>query len=187
MLHSTLGPSARSRTDQYTGTIDKSSKTGEPGKQFDSSPGRGKTFDFQLGAGKVIQGWDKGLEGLCVGAKAILTIPPAMGYGGQGAGGDIPGGATLNFDVEVVSHSNDAPPEPNLFQELDTNEDGKLTKEEVLEFFKKQGKDELPDGLWASEDKDGDGERRRLLVACHPCAPTDACRSLDAAPLTPLS
>ena len=91
-----------------------------------------------------------------------------MGYGGQGAGGDIPGGATLNFDVEVVGHSNDAPPEPNLFADLDTNEDGKLTKEEVLEFFKKQGKDELPAGLWDSEDKDGDGERRPavLTVGC---------------------
>ena len=48
---------------------------GTPGKQLDSPRGRGKTFDFQLGAGRVIQGWDKGLEGLCVGAKAVLTIP----------------------------------------------------------------------------------------------------------------
>ena len=61
-----------------------------------------------------------------------------------------------SFDVEVMSIS-DAPPQPNLFEELDTNKDAKLTKEEVLEFFKKQGQDELPDGLWAEEDKDKDG------------------------------
>eukprot|EP00966_Prymnesium_polylepis_P125898 2911175-Prymnesium_polylepis.2 len=98
---STLPRAHRSRPAQYTGTIDKSSQTGVPGKKFDSSRDRGNTFDFQLGAGRVIQGWDKGLVGLCVGAKAVLTIPPEMGYGGQGAGADIPGGATLSFDVEV--------------------------------------------------------------------------------------
>jgi len=141
----------------YTGTIDKSSQTGVPGKKFDSSRDRGNTFDFQLGAGRVIQGWDKGLVGLCVGAKAVLTIPPEMGYGGQGAGADIPGGATLSFDVEVVGKSLEGPPEPNLFKDLDTDKDAKLTKEEVLEFFKKQGKEELPEGLWEKEDKDGDG------------------------------
>ena len=74
----------------YTGTIDASSKTGKAGKQFDSSRGRGSTFDFQLGAGNVIQGWDKGLEGLCVGAKPTLVIPPEMGYGANGAGGTHP-------------------------------------------------------------------------------------------------
>ncbi|EOD37677.1 FKBP type peptidylprolyl isomerase [Emiliania huxleyi CCMP1516] len=141
----------------YTGTIDKDSAAGTPGKQFDSSRGRGKTFDFQLGAGRVIQGWDKGLEGLCVGAKAVLTIPPDMGYGARGAGGDIPGGAALSFDVEVVSHSDEGPPEPNLFKDLDTDKDAKLTKEEVLAFFKQQGKEELPEGLWEKEDKDKDG------------------------------
>uniref|UniRef100_A0A7S2AST5 peptidylprolyl isomerase n=1 Tax=Octactis speculum TaxID=3111310 RepID=A0A7S2AST5_9STRA len=142
----------------YTGTIDASSKTGEAGKQFDSSRTRGKTFDFQLGAGKVIQGWDKGLVGICKGAKAILVIPPEMGYGERGAGGDIPGGATLNFDVEVVDFSMEAPEEPNLFDELDLNKDGFLSEEEMLIFFKKQGKDELPPGLMDHEDKDADGK-----------------------------
>ena len=83
----------------YTGKIDESSETGEKGKEFDSSRGGGDTFDFQVGAGQVIKGWDEGLLGLCKGAKATLVIPPEMGYGEQGAGGDIPGGATLNFDV----------------------------------------------------------------------------------------
>ena len=141
----------------YTGTIDQTSATGEKGKKFDSSRDRGKTFDFKLGGGQVIQGWDKGLVGLCKGAKATLIIPPEMGYGDRGAGADIPGGATLNFDVEVIGMSEQGPPEPNLFQELDTDKDGRLTQEEVQAFFQQQGKTELPDGLWANEDKDKDG------------------------------
>lgn len=140
----------------YTGTIDKSSTTGVPGKKFDSSRDRGQVFQTKIGVGQVIKGWDEGLIGMCKGAKATLVIPPEMGYGAQGAGGDIPGGATLNFDVEVMSVA-DAPPEPNLFAELDTDGDAKLTKEEVLAHFKKQGRNELPDGLWESEDKDKDG------------------------------
>jgi hypothetical protein len=87
---------------RYTGTIDKSSKTGKKGKQFDSNRGGGGTFDFKIGSGKVIDGWDEGLLGLCVGSRATLVIPPHLGYGARGAGKDIPGGATLNFDVEVV-------------------------------------------------------------------------------------
>lgn len=141
----------------YTGTIDASSTKGTPGKQFDSSRDRDQAFDVQIGVGQVIQGWDQGLIGLCTGAKATLVIPPDMGYGEDGAGDDIPGGATLNFDVEVVSISDEAPPEPNLFAELDTDLDKKLTREEILVYFKKQGQDELPDGLFEGEDKDGDG------------------------------
>jgi len=141
----------------YTGTIDVSSDTGTAGKQFDSSRDRGQTFDFKIGTGQVIKGWDKGLVGLCKGAKATLIIPPHEGYGERGAGGDIPGGATLNFDVEVVDITDKAPPEPNMFKDLDVDEDAKLSKEEVLAYFKKQGQDELPDGLWENEDKDGDG------------------------------
>ena len=93
----------------YTGTIDASSASGEKGKQFDSSRDRGATFDFEIGAGRVIQGCDEGLVGLCKGAKATLIIPPALGYGDRGAGADIPGGATLRFDVEVVDVAG-APP-----------------------------------------------------------------------------
>uniref|UniRef100_A0A7R9W2S5 peptidylprolyl isomerase n=1 Tax=Pseudictyota dubia TaxID=2749911 RepID=A0A7R9W2S5_9STRA len=144
----------------YTGTIDESSETGEKKKQFDSSRTRGQTFDFQIGQGRVIKGWDQGLLGLCKGAKANLVIPPDMGYGASGAGGDIPGGATLHFDVEVVDITDDAPPEPpmpNVFKEIDADEDGKLTKEEVAGWFKeKQGRD-MPDELWGNEDKDEDG------------------------------
>jgi len=87
----------------YTGTIDGSSKAGTPGQKFDSSHDHGSTFAFAIGEGAVIDGWDKGLLGLCKGAHATLVIPPEMGYGEEGAGEDIPGGATLNFAVEVVS------------------------------------------------------------------------------------
>merc|ERR1719464_852810 len=60
----------------YTGTIDQSSATGEKGKKFDSSRDRGDTFDFTIGEGQVIKGWDEGILGLCIGAKANLVIPP---------------------------------------------------------------------------------------------------------------
>jgi len=140
----------------YTGTIDASSAAGEPGKQFDSSRNREGTFDFPIGQGQVIKGWDEGLLGLCKGAKATLVIPPEMGYGDSGAGADIPAGATLNFDVEVVSIGDEAPPEQNLFVELDTNKDKKLSEEEILAYFKKQ-EQEMPEGLMTDEDKDKDG------------------------------
>lgn len=140
----------------YTGTIDESSESGEKGKQFDSSRDRGDTFDFQIGSGQVIAGWDEGIQGLCVGAKATLVIPPEKGYGEGGAGEDIPGGATLNFDVEVVGISDEGPEEPNLFNEIDTNGDGKLDKEEVGAYFSGMGS-EMPEELWDSEDQDKDG------------------------------
>lgn len=141
----------------YTGTIHKSSETGEKGKQFDSSLDRGQTFGTTIGVGQVIPGWDQGIVGLCKGAKANLIIPPELGYGENGAGGDIPGGATLHFDVEVVSISDGPPPPENLFEKIDLNKDSKLDKEEVLTFFKEQGGEEIPEGLWEKEDKNQDG------------------------------
>eukprot|EP00980_Cylindrotheca_fusiformis_P012175 scaffold2945_cov99-Cylindrotheca_fusiformis.AAC.4 len=140
----------------YTGKIDESSETGTKGETFDSSVDRGQTLDFPIGVGQVIPGWDQGLIGLCKGAKATLVIPPEMGYGEQGAGGVIPGGATLNFDVEVVDISDEAPPEPNLFEMLDTDKDGKLSVAEIQTFFQSQGA-EMPPELMEEEDKDKDG------------------------------
>ena len=72
------------------------------GTKFDSSRDRGTPFDFTLGAGQVIKGWDQGLVGACVGEVRKLQIPPSLGYGDAGAGGLIPGGATLIFDTEVM-------------------------------------------------------------------------------------
>jgi FKBP-type peptidyl-prolyl cis-trans isomerase len=72
------------------------------GTKFDSSVDRGKPFSFRLGAGEVIQGWDEGVAGMKVGGNRKLRIPPEMGYGARGAGGVIPGNATLLFDVELL-------------------------------------------------------------------------------------
>ncbi len=87
--------SGKEITVNYTGTL-------TDGTKFDSSLNPGRTpFEFTLGAGQVIEGWDKGFAGMKVGGKRILTIPSSMGYGPQGTG-PIPGNATLIFEVELL-------------------------------------------------------------------------------------
>ena len=83
----------------YTGWL---YENGEQGSKFDSSVDRGRPFEFTIGVGQVIGGWDEGVASMQVGGKRTLIIPPDLGYGAHGAGGVIPPNATLKFDVELL-------------------------------------------------------------------------------------
>jgi FKBP-type peptidyl-prolyl cis-trans isomerase len=88
---------------QYTGWLYEAAAKDNKGKEFDSSRNQGQPFRFPLGAGQVIKGWDQGVVGMKVGESRRLIIPPDMAYGDSGAGGVIPPGATLVFDVDLVA------------------------------------------------------------------------------------
>lgn len=86
----------------YTGWLEEPEGSGKPGKKFDSSVDRDQPFETPIGVGYVIKGWDEGVVGMKVGGKRRLIIPHELGYGKYGAGADIPGFATLIFDVELL-------------------------------------------------------------------------------------
>ena len=104
MIDTKVGTGASPRTNQtaivhYTGWL---YVNGVKGKKFDSSVDRNEPFEFPVGAGRVIAGWDQGVATMKVGGKRTLIVPPQLGYGAQGAGGAIPPNATLIFDVELL-------------------------------------------------------------------------------------
>jgi FKBP-type peptidyl-prolyl cis-trans isomerase FkpA len=107
-----IGTGAEARAGQhvsvhYTGWLWEADPAqpegGRAGSKFDSSKERGQPFDFPLGAGHVISGWDQGVAGMRVGGKRRLLIPASLGYGARGAGGVIPPNATLLFEVDLLA------------------------------------------------------------------------------------
>ena len=98
---------------------------------------------------------------MCIGEKRTLTIPPEKGYGDRGAGGAIPGGATLQFTVELLgfdTKKGGVQTPPNIFEMMDTSKDGKISYDEMAAWFLENGPDkkaEIPRGLWEKEDKNG--------------------------------
>lgn len=153
----------------YTGTL-------EDGTKFDSSVDRNEPFKFQIGVGQVIKGWEEGVLGMCVGEKRRLIVPPELGYGDQGAGEIIPGGATLFFDIELLE-TEDGPAPVNVFKQIDIDADSALSREELSVYLKQQveamaqaggeqaqqaqemlkDQDKLVEEIFSHEDKDKDG------------------------------
>jgi FKBP-type peptidyl-prolyl cis-trans isomerase 2 len=157
-------------------SIDASSTSGEPGKVMESTQA-GDPIGVTLGHGEVIPAWDQGLMGLCAGDKVTLVVPPSLAYGDEGTGDgehDIPGGATVKFDIEIVSvleapsEDEDTEQATAMFTAADENGDGKLSRAEFDAMFAAQIGDVADaeemnaiqlqlDHFWAAQDHDGDG------------------------------
>merc|ERR1712047_139295 len=146
----------------YVGTL-------ESGAKFDSSYDRSEPFKFQIGVGQVIKGWEEGVLGMCVGEKRKLIVPPALGYGDQGAGDIIPGGATLYFEVELID-TEEGPTPVNVFKQIDIDADNALSRDlkQQVETMQNAGgeqgeearkmmedQDKLVEEIFADKDKDG--------------------------------
>ena len=124
----------------------------------------------------MIVGWEEGFTGQCAGERITMIVPPALGYGDQGAGDIIPGGATLYFEVELID-TEEGPTPVNVFKQIDLDSDQQLSREEISSYLKQQvetmqeaggeqgeearkmmeDQDKLVEEIFAHEDKDKDG------------------------------
>ena len=162
----------------FTVSIADTSKTGVPGHVYETTLTDGNAIGVTIGEGEVIPGWDQGMMGLCKGDKVILVVPPHLAYGADGTGTgeeDIPGDATIKFDVEIVSVMDGPPADEDteqarvMFEGADTDKDGKLSRAEFDAMFAAQLAEESADAeelamvaeqlssFWNSQDHDGDG------------------------------
>lgn len=171
-IHYTFKPEVCERKSQATDVLTLHYKGQLEGSDqvFDSSYERNEPFTFQLGIGHVILGWEKGLIGVCVGEKRRLIVPPELGYG-EAKHDQIPPKSTLVFDIEILKIES-GPKPMNVFKEIDTDNDQRLSRKEVGEFLRKQlaannqhgdmGTPEDPDRvqmvdeIFMHEDKDKD-------------------------------
>jgi len=138
----------------YTLWIHPTSLSGEKGERVESSHDS-SPMEFQLGAGRVIPGWDQALEGTCAGEELELIVPPEFAYGEKGSGQTVPPMATLWFKVEVLEVT-----ETNLFQQIDANNDHKISVEELGTWMEKAQGEKDPEvikSIFDGEDKNKDG------------------------------
>ncbi|KAK1173111.1 peptidyl-prolyl cis-trans isomerase FKBP14-like [Acipenser oxyrinchus oxyrinchus] len=138
------------------------------GTLFHSSrkEGNGQPIWFTLGIREVIKGWDKGMQNMCAGEKRKLTVPPSLAYGKDGKG-KIPPDSTLIFDIEILEIRN-GPRSHESFQEMDLNDDWKLSRQEVKEYLRKEFErhgyapndthhENMVEDIFKKEDEDNDG------------------------------
>lgn len=170
-IHNTFKPETCDRKAKPTDiiTLNYKGTLKDTNKEFDSSYSRSEPFSFQIGIGQVILGWEKGLLGVCAGEKRKIVVPPHLGYGDT-KHDQIPPRSTLVFDVEIIKVE-DGPKPVNVFKEIDTDNDNRLSRKEVGEFLKKQlnqaqhgdmgsaddpEQQEMVDEIFMHEDKDKD-------------------------------
>lgn len=135
-------------------------------ERFESSHDTGKPSSFKLGHGYMIKGLERGLQGMCVGEKRRLTIPANLAYGKIGDGKNVPAGADLIYDVEVI-HIQKGKTPPNIFAKIDINHDKKLSRDEMANFILETGRsvtlrgaseiDDVVSEIFKLEDVNEDG------------------------------
>lgn len=140
----------------YAGSLDPTSATGAAGNYFFS--GQSEPLTATMGSGQLIGALDAGLIGLCEMDHATIIAPPELAYGQYGAGLGVPPGATIRLEIEI--HALRPPrlrtlPAPDVFRQIDSDNDGSLDEQEVDEHFARLGKP-VPPALWRTEDKDKD-------------------------------